>query len=221
MSTYAPTPNGFPISVVIRPPATRVGSCNTVLLAEYTVAPPSEVVYACNKCPAAMYGLFIGQLFLDWFVSGMLMLQKLNDQVFTSDTRPVGPRHGLARRSVLATCGIVTTAAAFHLGSRPRREMLDVSVATCVSGLFSDLTGCQRLGRQYLDAHPEEADIGILVALLCDSEVGPCPPDDPTTLRRSIAERCASDFRTDRIAHIDGWILARTEARACALVALT
>jgi hypothetical protein len=138
-----------------------------------------------------------------------------------SDTGPVVARRGITRRSALATYGIVATAAALGLGSRPRREMSDVSVATCVSGLFSDLMGCQRLGRQYLDAHPEEADIGTLVALLCDPEVGLCRPKDPTTLRRSIAERRASDFRTSRITHIDGWVLARTEARACALVALT
>ena len=153
-------------------------------------------------------------------VSGMLRRRKLNAQFPISDVGRAGMKFGATRRSLLALCGVVGAMAALGRRSHADPRMSDVDFAKCVSGLFSDLTGCKRLGWENLNSHTEEADIGILVALLCGPDFGVRRLVVPAILRRSIAQRCAQDFQNDRITHIDGWVLARTEARACALVAL-
>jgi hypothetical protein len=92
-----------------------------------------------------------------------------------------------------------------------------VDVAGGVMALFDDLSGARALGNQYLRAHTEEANLGILLDLL-GAESGTIELD---ALRRKIAQRVADDFLVGRIVHVDGWVLARTEARACAIAALT
>ncbi len=43
---------------------------------------------------------------------------------------------------------------------------------------------------------------------------------DARQLRTLLAQKREHDFRNGNIAIVDGWVLSRTEARACALVAL-
>jgi hypothetical protein len=43
---------------------------------------------------------------------------------------------------------------------------------------------------------------------------------DLDTARRAIREQIQNDFTHDDLVNVDGWILARTEARICALMAL-
>ncbi len=41
-----------------------------------------------------------------------------------------------------------------------------------------------------------------------------------TALRETVAARVRDDFATARVVNVDGWLLARTEARLCALAYL-
>jgi hypothetical protein len=84
------------------------------------------------------------------------------------------------------------------------------------------------IGAAYLAAKPQEADVMTLIKFLC--------PDLPDLnesglngrlqilprawLRRRLAVQRSDDFSEGRIVRLKGWIVANTEARLCALVAL-
>jgi hypothetical protein len=79
------------------------------------------------------------------------------------------------------------------------------------------------IGRRYLLRHPEESETGILVAELERraasrglSLSGRCGAD----LAKTLAELRRQDFAAGETACVDGWVLARSEARLYALAAL-
>lgn len=67
------------------------------------------------------------------------------------------------------------------------------------------------VGRRYLLTHPGERDFDDVVALLRAGS----PRDPLSAVRRRVAE----DFNRGRVIVVDGWVLARTEARLCGLLA--
>jgi hypothetical protein len=122
----------------------------------------------------------------------------------------------MTRRSALAVAGLLVLGGLAQAFRWPR-VISTADVARRVAALFGDLSGARTLGSQYLKAHTEEADLAILLDLLgAESDA-----IEPEALRRKIAQRLAGDFLAGRIVHVDGWVLARTEARACAIAALT
>jgi len=67
------------------------------------------------------------------------------------------------------------------------------------------------IGRRYLADHPDEADPGLLLRLLPD------PADDPIAAASAVI---AEEFRNGDTVSVAGWVLAASEARAAAVVAL-
>jgi hypothetical protein len=74
----------------------------------------------------------------------------------------------------------------------------------------------QTIGRRYLSAYPEEADVDHLRRALVGQSAAP----HTDQLEARLAQLRQQDFEGGEIAIVDGWILARTEARACALLTL-
>ena len=74
-----------------------------------------------------------------------------------------------------------------------------------------------RLGRAYLEEHPGERDAA---RLQCDLPAG-CTPGSPGFNCDSFAMQRAADFEAGDTVLVDGWLLARCEARLLALTALT
>ena len=80
------------------------------------------------------------------------------------------------------------------------------------------------VGRRYLAGHPQEADRQWLAGELdadlrrqgCDSRQA-----DAARLRAGLARQVRTDFARSRVVRVDGWVLSVTEARLCALAALT
>jgi len=68
------------------------------------------------------------------------------------------------------------------------------------------------LGRAYLAGHPEEAELGALLRHFADLGAG--------DLRQALSERLRLDFEERETVRLRGWVLARTEARLCAICAL-
>jgi hypothetical protein len=87
---------------------------------------------------------------------------------------------------------------------------------------FHNHDSARIIGAKYLQHWPSEQDIDLLV-----SEV-PSPPAGAEQLTDTgevdywqvITNNRVNDFENGRIAAIDGWLLSRTEARLCAIVAL-
>ena len=115
---------------------------------------------------------------------------------------------GLSRRALLVGLG-GGVAAATGFGVYRLLAEPDVELAPT--------PGVLRIGRRYLEAVPEEADLGILLARLPNGT-------DPERLAgrlSDLAPAVAEDFAQGRVVLLRGWLVSRTEARAAAVLALT
>jgi len=83
---------------------------------------------------------------------------------------------------------------------------------TCGAGIFPDLRALRRLGCIYLVAHSEERSAALLSHLLIAADDG--------TIPSRLLSAVARDWSSNHVAVVDGWLLARTEARLCALLHL-
>jgi hypothetical protein len=87
----------------------------------------------------------------------------------------------------------------------------------------SDPAAARTIGEGYLKAHANEVHAGILVsAVLARLELDPeaMQAMSAADLRERIDAAISDDFAADDVVALDGWVLSRTEARLCALVAL-
>jgi hypothetical protein len=82
--------------------------------------------------------------------------------------------------------------------------------------LFTDLGAARDIGRRYLRSFSQETNRAFLQRTITGGE----RLQDAKQLRTLLAQKREQDFRTGDIAIVDGWVLSRTEARVCALVAL-
>jgi hypothetical protein len=80
------------------------------------------------------------------------------------------------------------------------------------AAFFPDLTALRRLGAVYLAAHPEEGSRAVLSQLVIGTDDG--------TIPSRLLSAVARDWSNNHVAVVDGWLLARTEARLCALLHL-
>lgn len=97
-------------------------------------------------------------------------------------------------------------------------------LAARAAGLFPDGRSASALGRSYLARHPNEADPDRLIDALF-ADLPPAPSDgtearEVEAIRAWVTARIEDDFRRARIVRVEGWILARSEARLCALASL-
>jgi hypothetical protein len=120
------------------------------------------------------------------------------------------------RDLILALIGLCT--GVFGRASGGQREVrsncgaLGDWVCDCGAGFFSDLTALRRLGAIYLVAHPEERSRALLSHLLIAGDNG--------TIPSRLLSAVARDWSSHHVVVVDGWLLARTEARFCALLHL-
>lgn len=91
-------------------------------------------------------------------------------------------------------------------------------------GVLACRESAARVGIQYLAQHPQDADAGkILDEFLSVApdvrealQLGPAH-----SVHRALFLQYQDDYTCGRTVSIDGWILSATEARICALAALT
>lgn len=121
------------------------------------------------------------------------------------------------RRLLFAAAALMSFPLAWVVGKTPSSRH-----RTIAETLLHDLDGARAIGMRYLANAPEERDAGFLARELFD-RIGGVPRTAPerAAARRMIAARRARDFATSDTVLIDGWILARSEARLCALAALS
>ncbi len=101
--------------------------------------------------------------------------------------------------------GAAALAAVAGLASLPAAE------SETLSWPFRDHASARAIGRRYLRTHPASSELQVTRLLLR-------PGADRG---RRIRERIAADFAAGRVVILDGWVLAATEARLCALSALS
>jgi hypothetical protein len=120
------------------------------------------------------------------------------------------------RSAIVALFGLCAAGLACLSGDRKEvrscSEVLDDWLRDRAPGLFSDLTALRWLGAVYLVAHPQERSPALLSRLLIADGAGTVP----SRLLRAIAR----DWSDHHVTVVDGWLLARTEARLCAILHL-
>ena len=127
-------------------------------------------------------------------------------------------RINLQRRKWLAVSAAVTGLAAtgtipavFAQGADPLRDTLQK--------LFSRLDSAVTVGRACASTGSEFCALAARELFAGDKTKAMLKADDVVGLKRYFAERRQQDFESGRTVNVDGWILSRTEAQLCALVA--
>lgn len=90
------------------------------------------------------------------------------------------------------------------------------TVKYCLSNVLTNKSGARLIGKVYLSAYPDERNKTLILKDL----LGPTKLHGPDDLRRRIAKRREQDFIEGEVVVVDGWILAKSEARAAALTVL-
>ncbi|HTO82362.1 MAG TPA: hypothetical protein VMQ73_09010 [Methylomirabilota bacterium] len=84
--------------------------------------------------------------------------------------------------------------------------------------LFRDRPSAERIGRRYLASLTAEPDRNAILAASPRLDRALAAPVEQTA--RQLRQAIAVDFRHGDVAVVDGWVLAKSEAHLCALVAL-
>jgi hypothetical protein len=134
------------------------------------------------------------------------------------------PRFG--RRNLLLAAAIMPMSMLPAFGSRavslgqPFRPV----AARNLARLFPNPRSAHRLAAAYLDIFPEDRDLGVLMDHLRRRDKALAAALDNgglRRLRRLVALNVRDDFFRGHTVRIDGWLLSQTEARLCALAALS
>ena len=78
---------------------------------------------------------------------------------------------------------------------------------------FRHPNSARHVGQAYLRLNPEEADLSHLLEILGANTAQP-------PLRPMLLAQLRQDFEAGRMVNVQGWMLAQTEARLCAVAAL-
>jgi hypothetical protein len=108
--------------------------------------------------------------------------------------------------------GVLTCASGGRSGVRSDSGALGQWLRDYGAGFFADLAAIRRLGAIYLVARPEERSRALLSHLLIAGDDG--------TIPSRLLSAVARDWSSNHVVVVDGWLLARTEARLCALLHL-
>ncbi len=116
----------------------------------------------------------------------------------------------------LGLAGVFLSSAGASDAVTSARRLVRRHIGRTLSLILSEGVTPHTLGRSYLSLHPEEANVERLWPALVGSRV----PSEANELELHLAELRRRDFEDGEILIVDGWVLARTEARACALMVL-
>jgi len=129
--------------------------------------------------------------------------------------KPLKMKRRGALLTIAAACipGVVSGTWLLRRGGAPK---------TMAEAMFSDMGAARRIGTRYLAQYTDECDAHTLAGRLpAGCAIAPATPRHLAAARQIIDEQRARDFAAGDTVIIDGWILARTEARLCALATLT
>jgi hypothetical protein len=93
-----------------------------------------------------------------------------------------------------------------------RVKVRDFDFASCLA----DRASASALGAAYLRRYPDHASRAVLLRLLAL----PHMPLTATQIAAAIERRIRGDFASHRTLLLEQWLLSRTEAAICALIAL-
>lgn len=119
--------------------------------------------------------------------------------------------------TVMGTFSWLTSAFCFprlQVSHEQTRTIADMK--RCLLELFTDQDAPYLLGKRYLDLYPHHKTEVFLLA----ERIQSLQPPTAMVLKKMLRRQRESDFHNGETITIDGWLLARTEAEACALTVL-
>ncbi len=81
---------------------------------------------------------------------------------------------------------------------------------------IGDQAAAKHFGQVYLEEHPSETDIELLLKRIG----GDMNLNDPELLAERLDQQVRNEYRRGESVMVNGWVLSRTEARLYALVTL-
>lgn len=113
---------------------------------------------------------------------------------------------------------VLGAAAAAGMGAAPTQG----DAAERLARIIPHAASARTIGRAWLAAHPDEREVALLEARLLGAlalERRGLAALDNAALRAHAVVRIRADFAAGRTVTLGGWVLARTEARLCAVSA--
>lgn len=98
----------------------------------------------------------------------------------------------------------------------PTQEGVTMDLRNSLNGIFSNAEAPRLLGERYLNDYPDGRTGSLALAEYLRQTGVPTSEG----VKRMLAQKCESDFYRGDLVSIDGVLLARTEAEACALTIL-
>jgi hypothetical protein len=134
-------------------------------------------------------------------------------------------RRDFVRTSAFATAACATFSLGVPLGCGDGRGQQSESseqreLAQKMLEIFVDPTEVAPLGREYLAITPEESTRFELLSRLTEGWQKPAQALALPALHTALREQLRVDFLAGRTLRVNGWLLARSEARLAALAAL-
>jgi len=103
-----------------------------------------------------------------------------------------------------------------------RKHAVKEMTALHFENFFKNPHSAAVVGKEYLKLYPQESDKNLLVSKMTAGHSKKnkilMTRDE---LKRQYYDLIQDDFDQDRMVQIEGWFLSRTEARLCALTAIT
>jgi len=122
--------------------------------------------------------------------------------------------HGvLGRRAFLAHAAVAVAAVCGGWVPAALRPLPEAGAGLALA--FKHRQSAIAIGRRYLSRYPDDALPGLLARGLQPADRG-----DPAAARAALRARVREDFERGDTVLLDGWVLARSECRACAALAL-
>jgi hypothetical protein len=137
-----------------------------------------------------------------------------------SHAREIERRAFLRGAGAATALGLAAPALLAFLAGCGRESVL----ARSLSGFFADPESAHGVGRAYLELSPDERDIDTVLERLASPQLRrweALASSDPERLVQELRLQHRSDFAHERVVALRGWVLSKTEARLCALAALT
>jgi hypothetical protein len=127
----------------------------------------------------------------------------------------------MKRKDFLQLSAFTVVAVSFPLLDSCNAPVSDAATGkpAFLSRLFDELT-IRRTGQAYLQRIPAENDHDKLVRLLADNSLI-VESSDERAIHQYLEEKIKKDFDEGKTVMVNGWVLAVTEARQCALFSLT
>ena len=133
--------------------------------------------------------------------------------------------HTTRRAFLVKITGLATLAMSYPLAGRflTKGNNTVSPLSDSLSRLLHHPESARLIGAEYLRQNPEEGSIRILTQKISGTDTQYLAQGDlkgHRTEATSIGRQIRDDFGHGRVTQIDGWYLAETEARICALFSL-